>query len=112
MRQGCCFVIEVSEDMRQRIDALDTGGNANTNDLRPEYWAVIWEMATTDKEGGLAILARRILTFIIPNIERMYEQIRLFRRLRMEDRNSKITSLQKYRVLQDQPPTPPAPTRD
>jgi hypothetical protein len=87
----------VSENIRQRIDAL---GNANTNDLGPEYWAVIWEIATTAKEGGLEILARRILKVVIPSIESTYEQSKLIRRLRMEDKDSTQAP------VQVQPPTP------
>jgi hypothetical protein len=96
MRHGCWnFLIRVSEKIRQRIDALDTGGNANTNDLRPEYWAVIWEIATTDKEGGLEILARRILKFVIPGIEQTYGQSQLARRLEKDSTQA---------LMQVQPP--------
>ena len=94
MRHGCWnFLIRVSEKIRQRIEALDT---ANTNDLGPKYWAVIWEIATTDKEGGLEILARRILKFVIPGIEEMYGQSQLVRRL---DKNTTQA------LMQVQPPT-------
>jgi len=85
MRQGYWhFLIQVSENIRQRID--------------------IWEITTTTKEGGLEILARRILKSVIPGIERMYEQSKLVKRLRMEDKNSTQAP------VQVQPPTPPAPT--
>jgi hypothetical protein len=57
---------------------------------RPRAWVLGCylgdsKLATTAKEGGLKILARGILEFVIPGIERTYEQIR---RLRMEDKNS------------------------
>ena len=38
--------LQEARNIRLRIDALNTGGNANTDDLGPEYWAVIWEVAT------------------------------------------------------------------
>ena len=45
MREGYWYsVIRKLESIWQRIDALDTEGNANTNDLGPDYWAVIWEI--------------------------------------------------------------------
>ena len=50
MREGYSkyIVIEQAEDIRQRIIAAwMTGENANTNDLGPEYWTVIWEIVTT-----------------------------------------------------------------
>jgi hypothetical protein len=106
MRRGYWyFLIKVSENIRKQIDALETWGNANTNDLGPEYWAFIWEIATTAKGECLEILARRILKFVIPSIEQTYEDSKLARRLRMEDKNSAQAP------VQVQPPTPRAPTR-
>jgi len=47
LRQGSCeSIIMYSELIKKRIDALATGENANTNDLGPDYWALIWEVAT------------------------------------------------------------------
>ena len=49
--------------------APDAGGNVNTNDLGPEYWAVIAMI------GGLpGVLARRIQKFVPPRIRKICEQ--------------------------------------
>jgi hypothetical protein len=82
-------VIEQAEAIRQRIIALamDAGENANTNDLEPEYWTVIWEIATLTTVGGLEDIAKSIQETVIPciietceesevmrNLERQYQQ--------------------------------------
>jgi len=66
LRQGSCeSIIMYSELIKKRIDALATGENANTNDLGPDYWALIWEVATAMADGQV---------FVIPDIRETFEQ--------------------------------------
>jgi len=79
-----CFGIEQVEDIWQRIVALDTGENANTNELGPEYWAVIWEIAIITTQGGLEYIADRIQTIVLPGIRETCEKSKLIRNVERE----------------------------
>jgi hypothetical protein len=69
-----CIVIKQAEDILQRIIALD----ANTNELRPEYWS---EIATITPEGGLVYMAKMIQTIVLPRIIETREESKLMRNL-------------------------------
>jgi hypothetical protein len=75
MREFDYFGINQAEDIWQRIVALDTGENANTNKLGPEYWAVIWEIATITTKGGLEYIAHMIETIVLPGIRETCENV-------------------------------------
>jgi hypothetical protein len=78
---------EIPENIQMQIDALATGENANTNDLGPDYWALIWEVATAMADG-LKCIALRIQVFVIPDIRETFEQSELVRKLEMGDEAS------------------------
>jgi hypothetical protein len=75
-------LIEPAKNIRQRIDASDTGGSANANP-GSTYWAIIWEIATMSTAGGMENLARRIQKFVFPTIRETFEHSELVRRLEM-----------------------------
>jgi hypothetical protein len=75
-----------SELIKKRIDALATGENANTNDLGPDYWALIWKIVNPTEAGGLECIKRNIQKCIIPNIRKMFKRSELVRKLEMGDK--------------------------
>jgi len=86
MREGfCSIIIKRTQNIRQRIDALHTEENANTNDLGPEYLAVIWEIATIATEGGLEYLVMMTERIVLPSLRKLCKESELFRRSEMED---------------------------
>jgi len=72
--------------MWNQIDALEIGGNVNTNDLGPDYWAVIWGTLAALDMDSLESLGERIQYVFIPNLREKVERSELRRlRLKMED---------------------------